>query len=101
MIMEGKCDWSVDQQLEVLKRDYLGMRYTVSFDKYVLSGIAEGLTITETMNFVDWEDACDWGIVGVAYIKIQFGRMQSKLDDRIIARQSLLITAEVVVFVGP
>ena len=47
MIMEGKCDWSVDQQLEVLKRDYLGMRYTVSFDKYVLSGIAEGLTITE------------------------------------------------------
>ena len=60
MIMEGKCDWSVDQQLEVLKRDYLGMRYTVSFDKYVLSGIAEGLTITETMNFVDWEDACDW-----------------------------------------
>ena len=60
MIMEGKCDWSVDQQLEVLKRDYLGMRYTVLFDKYVLSGIAEGLTITETMNFVDWEDACDW-----------------------------------------
>ena len=60
MIMEGKCDWSVDQQLEVLKRDYLGMRYTGSFDKYVLSGIAEGLTITETMNFVGWEDACDW-----------------------------------------
>ena len=60
MIMEGKCDWSVDQQLEVLKRDYLGMRYTVTFDKYVLSGIAEGLPITETMNFVDWEDACDW-----------------------------------------
>ena len=60
MIMEGKCDWSVDQQLEVLKRDYLGMRYMVTFDKYVLSGIAEGLTITETMNFVDWNDACDW-----------------------------------------
>ena len=60
MIMEGKCDWSVDQQLEVLKRDYLGMRYTVSFDKYHLDGIAEGLTTTETMNFVDWNDACDW-----------------------------------------
>lgn len=60
MIMEGKCDWSVDQQLEVLKRDYLGMRYEVSFDKYHLGGIAEGLTTTETMNFVDWNDACDW-----------------------------------------
>jgi len=60
MIMEGKCDWSVDQQLEVLKRDYLGMRYEVSFDKYHLDGIAEGLTTTETMNFVDWNDACDW-----------------------------------------
>ena len=32
----------------------------VEFQKYVLSGIAEGLTITEKMKFVDWSDACDW-----------------------------------------
>ena len=58
--MMTKCDWGVDKQLEILKRDYLGMRYTVTFDKYHLDGIAEGLTITESMNFVDWDDACDW-----------------------------------------
>ena len=58
--MMTKCDWGVDKQLEILKRDYLGMKYTVTFDKYHLDGIAEGLTITESMNFVDWEDACDW-----------------------------------------
>ena len=51
---------SVIDQLEILKRDYLGMRYMISMDKYHLSGIAEGLTTTETMSFVDWEDACDW-----------------------------------------
>lgn len=32
----------------------------VTFKKYVLEGIASGLTITETMRFSDWEDACDW-----------------------------------------
>ena len=58
--MMTKCDWGVDKQLEILKRDYLGMKYTVTFDKYHLDGIAEGLTITESMNFVDWNDACDW-----------------------------------------
>ena len=58
--MMTKCDWGVDKQLEILKRDYLGMRYTVTFDKYHLDGIAEGLTITESMNFVNWDDACDW-----------------------------------------
>ena len=58
--MMTKCDWGVDKQLEILKRDYLGMKYTVTFDKYHLDGIAEGLTTTESMNFVDWDDACDW-----------------------------------------
>ena len=48
------------EMLETLKKDYLGMGYQVEFDKYGLSGIIEGLTITEKMNFVDWEDACDW-----------------------------------------
>lgn len=48
------------EMLEVLKEDYLGMPFKVEFDKYMLSGIAEGLTLTETMRFVDWEDACDW-----------------------------------------
>ena len=47
-------------QLDVLKRDFLGMPFQVEFDTYHLSGIAEGLTITENMTFVDWEDACNW-----------------------------------------
>ena len=32
------------EMLEVLKEDYLGMSFKVEFDKYMLSGIAEGLT---------------------------------------------------------
>jgi hypothetical protein len=48
------------QMLETLKTDFLGMRFEVEYDKYVLSGIAEGLTVTERMHFVDWSDACDW-----------------------------------------
>jgi hypothetical protein len=48
------------QMLETLKTDFLGMGFEVEFDKYVLSGIAEGLTVTEKMHFVDWEDACNW-----------------------------------------
>lgn len=32
----------------------------VTYEKYGLSGIIEGLTLTESMTFVDWDDACDW-----------------------------------------
>ena len=46
--------------LETLKKEYLGMGYQVEYEKYGLSGIIEGLTLTEKMHFVDWEDACDW-----------------------------------------
>lgn len=28
--------------------------------KYFLSGLLEGLTITENMPFLNWADACDW-----------------------------------------
>ncbi len=28
--------------------------------KYHLSGILEGLSSYETMNFVDWDTACEW-----------------------------------------
>ena len=59
LVMEMQ-ERGTDDMLEVLKNDYLGMQYKVEFDKYVLSGIAEGLTITETMSFVDWDDACHW-----------------------------------------
>jgi|TARA_R110001606_G_scaffold90835_2_gene203007 hypothetical protein len=48
------------EMLETLKTDYLNMRFEVEFDKYVTSGIAEGLTVTEKMHFVDWADATDW-----------------------------------------
>ena len=70
--MITKCDWGVDKQLEILKRDYLGMKYTVTFDKYHLDGIAEGLTITESMNFVDWDDACDWAGKVTMNVKVPF-----------------------------
>lgn len=60
------------EMLETLKQDFLDMRYTVEFDKYVLSGIAEGLTVTETMNFVDWEDACDWAGKVSMSLKVPF-----------------------------
>lgn len=49
------------QMLETLKSEYLGMGFNVELTKYHVSGIAEGLDTHETMNFVDWEDACDWG----------------------------------------
>lgn len=58
--------------LETLKKDYLGMGYQVEFDKYVLDGIAEGLTVTETMNFVDWDDACDWASKVTMNVKVPF-----------------------------
>jgi hypothetical protein len=33
----------------------------VTFEKYFVSGgTLEGLTITEKMGFMDWDDACDW-----------------------------------------
>jgi len=48
------------QMLETLKSDFLGMQFKVEMKKYHLSGIAECLETVETMNFVDWEDACDW-----------------------------------------
>lgn len=48
------------QMLETLKSDYLGMGFKVDMTKYHVSGIAEGLETNESMNFVDWEDACDW-----------------------------------------
>ena len=60
------------EMLETLKRDFLGMRYTVEFDKYVTSGIAAGITITERMGFVNWNDACDWASKCTASNKVPF-----------------------------
>ena len=44
----------------------------VQFKKYVLSGIAEGLTITETMKFVNWNDACDWAGKVTMSVKVPY-----------------------------
>lgn len=44
----------------------------VEFQKYILDGIAEGLTITETMKFVDWTDACDWASKVTTSLKVPF-----------------------------
>lgn len=46
--------------LETLKKEFLGMSYEVEYEKYGLSGIIEGLTLTEKMHFVSWDAACDW-----------------------------------------
>ena len=58
--------------IETLKKDYLGMGYQVEYMKYVLSGIAEGLYIKETMNFVDWDDACNWAATVTESVNVPF-----------------------------
>jgi len=77
----SKCDWTVDDQLEMLKKDYLGMGYQVEFDKYGLDGIIEGLTITEKMNFVDWEDACDWAGKVTMNVKVPYVILEMRGPD--------------------
>lgn len=32
----------------------------VEFDRYFLSGPLEGITQTQKMNFMSWDDACKW-----------------------------------------
>jgi hypothetical protein len=33
----------------------------VEFEKFLLAPlVAAGVTVTETMRFVNWDDACDW-----------------------------------------
>ena len=46
--------------------------FKVEFDKYMLSGIAEGLTLTETMTFIDWDDACDWALKCTMAFNVNF-----------------------------
>jgi hypothetical protein len=50
----------------------------VEFQKYVLSGIAEGLTITEKMKFVNWNDACDWAGKVTMNVKCPFVILEMK-----------------------
>jgi hypothetical protein len=50
----------------------------VEFHKYVLEGIAEGLTITETMKFVNWNDACDWAGKVTMSLKVPFVILEMK-----------------------
>jgi hypothetical protein len=69
------------EMLETLKQDYLGMRYLVEYDKYVLEGIAEGLTITEKMNFVDWNDACDWAGKCTMNVSVPFVILEMRSPD--------------------
>jgi hypothetical protein len=50
----------------------------VEFQKCILSGVAEGLTITETMKFVDWNDACSWAGKVTESLKIPFVILELK-----------------------
>ena len=37
------------------------MDFVVEFDKFLMSPlVGAGLTVTESMKFVDWDDACEW-----------------------------------------
>ena len=69
------------KMLETLKKDYLGMGYQVEFDKYVLEGIAEGLTITEKMNFVSWDDACKWAATVTESLKVPFVILEMRVQE--------------------
>ena len=54
---------SVEEFFESIDRpDFVNSFYPckVKFQKYFLSGLLEGLTITERMGFVSWDDACRW-----------------------------------------
>lgn len=44
----------------------------VEFDKYLLSGILEGITVTEKMGFMSWDDACDWAGTVTMSLKTNF-----------------------------
>ena len=70
------------QLLDPRNAGLTGMRLEVEFDKYILSGINEGLTITEIMHFVDWDDACSWAAsvttaVGVPYVILEMTNLQT------------------------
>ena len=73
------------EMLETLKKEYLGMGYQVEYEKYGLKGIIEGLTITEKMHFVDWEDACDWAgkvtmTPGVPYVILEMRGQEGQVE---------------------
>lgn len=69
--------WQVipESLFDALKEDQansMRIPFKVTFNKYVLSGIAEGLTIKETMKFVDWDDACSWAAAVTESLSVNF-----------------------------
>ena len=54
------------------KENSMIIPFKVTFNKYVLSGMAEGLTIKETMKFVDWDDACSWAAAVTESFSVNF-----------------------------
>jgi len=40
------------------------------------TGILQGLTFDEKMNFVDWSDACDWASKVTASAKVPFNILE-------------------------
>lgn len=54
----------------------------VEFDRYFLSGNLEGITHTDQMGFMSWDDACDWAgkvtqNVDVEYVVLEMRNMQT------------------------
>ena len=75
--------------LETLKKEFLGMSYEVEYEKYGLSGIIEGLTLTEKMHFVSWDDACDWAGKVTMSTKVPLRHLRDARTER---RGSELLT---------
>lgn len=44
----------------------------VEFDKFFLSGILDGIQVTEKMGFMSWNDACDWAGTCTMSLKTNF-----------------------------
>ena len=59
----------------------------VEFTKYFLSGTLEGMTITERMGFVSWDDACKWAggatmNVACPYVVLEMTDLQTGVTEK-------------------
>jgi len=59
----------------------------VEFTKYFLSGTLEGMTVTERMGFITWDDACKWagGVtmsVKCDYVVLEMRDLQTGVTEK-------------------
>ena len=44
----------------------------VEFDSYFLKGNLEGLTVTQKMGFMNWDDACSWAATVTESVSVDY-----------------------------